>query len=737
MKLKHVLALLIAFFLLEVPNSGYAAKNITDFDSTQPRGFGGPLDVINPDACSQGPVYNDQGQDLCPMIDGLWSPQWHAYTDSGMKDYFEEWKGMTMGNAARDPAFFATLSVANKDVINLLNAAAGACYPDYVAMSCDNDPNCPKECADVQTSLYQLLVDSQGMGYLTPAYVLEFLGLDKDIYVDLNNYPYVLQPEDLLPVTADLCLRCHFTAGWLEGRSEPTSNAFPYLKGQFWGSKFIEFPGWPGDPQLVDIRNDSEADMEGIQCGFCHRAYDNYKRDSRYDGSTMANGSGGYFVDRYDPFENGEVHTVYDFQDESVFCGTCHDVTNPIIRTRNPQAPSNMLHPIERTFTEWYWSDFNSRRNRTECIDCHEPMEFPGAQTWLLYPGMDRLWGAVDKVWSGSPYYYSNIPPYRTQAYKDARRRSERLMRMAGTLEIVSSSVANGYATVDVKITNKSGHKLPTGFAEGRQMWIHITAKDANGNVIFEDGRIDPTTGALVRTPNTKVYEQIPLAMGYDSFNLAGWNILDNTSGGPSTGDLVYKPDGYVSHFDKEFHFVLMNYVEKDNRIPPRGFNKAAYTADGAFIVPYDAKDTDYPSGQNWDITTYTFPVSSENISVTAEFMYQTFNDIYVEFLAEVDREPTEDFGGRARSIPCSDRNPYDGSNEFCNYQTWGDVLQTIWTDANKGDPVLMGSASATIGSGGGGTPLPPQQCSDYTEENSCEDSKLQCEWKDNVCRPD
>ena len=141
---------------------------------------------------------------------------------------------------------------------------------------------------------------------------------------------------------------------------------------------------------------------------------------------------------------------------------------------------------------------------------------------------------------------------------------------------------------------------------------------------------------------------------------------------------------------------MLMNYIEKDNRIPPRGFNKAAYMADGAFIIPHDMNQNDYADGQNWDTTTYTFPVppGTEIASVTAELKYQTFNNLYIDFLAEMDRELTEHFGGRARNIPCSDRNIYDGSNEFCGYQTWGDVLAKIWTDANMGNPVLMTTTS-------------------------------------------
>lgn len=657
-------------------SASYGAANITDSDSTQPRGFGGPLDIINPDACANGPVLNDQGQDLCPMIEGIMSPQFHASV-GGQTEDFNDWKGMMMGNSARDPAFFATLNVANQDFINLLYAAAAQGLDTYNA--------------DLDSLV--------GLG------TVRELACTLKIYEPSSPDPCVpgnpitLLPEDKLPVTADLCLRCHAPAGWMEGRSEPVSPHFPYLEGQFWGAKFKEYPGWPGAPQAVDTNNDSEADMAGVQCGFCHRTYDNHKRDSNHDGSTMANGNGGFFVDQYNLFAGGEAFPAFDIQEQGVFCGTCHDVTNPLIYTKTPAAPAPMLHPIERTFTEWYWSSYRNDP-AGKCQECHEPMKFQGAQTWLLYPGMDRLWGAVDKVWLDPPFNYnSGVTADRADAYLNARLRSQDLMRDAAEIQIVSSNSANGFLTVDVKVTNNSGHKLPTGFAEGRQMWIHLTVTDASDNVLFEDGMIAPS-GALIRTPETKVYEHIALAEGYDNFNLNGANILDNTSGDPHDGTLTYTPDGVVSHFDKEFHFVLVNYVEKDNRIPPAGFVKAAYMADGAFIVPHDPKDTDYPDGQNWDITPYTFNLNGYTgpVRVTAELKYQTFNDQYINFLKNMDREATGDFGGRARNIPCSDRNPYDGSNEFCASQTWGDVLQNIWTAAEMGKPVLMASTSARIG---------------------------------------
>jgi len=305
-------------------------------------------------------------------------------------------------------------------------------------------------------------------------------------------------------------------------------------------------------------------------------------------------------------------------------------------------------------------------------------MKFLGAQTWLIYPGLDMLWGEVDQKWRQPPFNY-NIPP-RRRAWQDAANRNRRFMaREAARVQIVntpSGALPGDEVTVNVKITNKAGHKLPTGYAEGRQMWIHIKVVDALGQVLFEDGVLD-ADGALIRTPETKVYEHIALAKGFP--------FLDEDG------------SGEVEHDEQEFHFVLLNFIEKDNRIPPKGFNKAAYTADGAFIIPRDPKDTDYPDGQNWDITPYTFDIpffSLGPLEVTATLLYQTFNREYMEFLRDHDVEPTQSHGGRARDLPAG--------GQYADLTTWGEALFQIWEDTGQGPPVEMGQARFSIGLNGG-----------------------------------
>ncbi|NIR00387.1 MAG: hypothetical protein GTN78_09335, partial [Gemmatimonadales bacterium] len=70
-----------------------------------------------------------------------------------------------------------------------------------------------------------------------------------------------------------------------------------------------------------------------------------------------------------------------------------------------------------------------------------------------------------------------------------------------------------------LKVTNLTGHKLITGYPEGRRMWLNIKWYDGGDVLLREDGEYGPMTvdidGAPTQVdtildlddPNTKVYE--------------------------------------------------------------------------------------------------------------------------------------------------------------------------------------------------------------------------------------
>src|SRR5690606_934061 len=64
-----------------------------------------------------------------------------------------------------------------------------------------------------------------------------------------------------------------------------------------------------------------------------------------------------------------------------------------------------------------------------------------------------------------------------------------------------------GSITLDVKVTNLSGHKLPTGYAEGRRMWLNVQVRDAGNQVVAESGAYDSASATLAEDAQARVYE--------------------------------------------------------------------------------------------------------------------------------------------------------------------------------------------------------------------------------------
>ncbi|MCK4755156.1 MAG: T9SS type A sorting domain-containing protein, partial [Calditrichia bacterium] len=152
-------------------------------------------------------------------------------------------------------------------------------------------------------------------------------------------------------------------------------------------------------------------------------------------------------------------------------------------------------------------------------------------------------------------------------------------------------------------IQNETGHKLPSGYPEGRRMWLNVQVFDDLEQLIYESGNYDPVTAVLTHDADIKVYEIKPGI----SNALAG--LLDKTAG-PS------------------FHFVLNDTIYSDNRIPPRGFTNANFEDIQSPPVAYS-----YADGQFWDITNYPLPENRKSVIVT--LYYQTTSKEYVEFLRD------------------------------------------------------------------------------------------------------
>jgi hypothetical protein len=79
----------------------------------------------------------------------------------------------------------------------------------------------------------------------------------------------------------------------------------------------------------------------------------------------------------------------------------------------------------------------------------------------------------------------------------------------------VTLNLSSSQPTATVRITNESGHKLPTGYAEGRRMWLTVRGFDAAGSQVYISGEYDPATGILADAPDTNLSPGAPALGGY------------------------------------------------------------------------------------------------------------------------------------------------------------------------------------------------------------------------------
>ncbi len=463
----------------------------------------------------------------------------------------------------------------------------------------------------------------------------------------------------------DICIRCHSPGGWISGRSTPTDGSA--LTG---------------------------ADLEGVGCSVCHRMVDpEYKPGVSpvSDGDILANidplpvnpGSGNFVLDPNDvrrgPFgleddlaQPGHLWAESPFHTTSELCAHCHDVSNPVYMRQSdgsyaltdfdqphPTGDKHDMFPIERTYSEWLHSDFadggvdmggrfgGNKTVVSTCQDCHMPdsdgeacnhpdavvranlpsHELSGGNAWML----DALITLCDPADPDRPAY---CPPggFNVNDLMDGRDRAVSMLQRAATVEVTQQG---NY--IRVRVVNETGHKLPSGYPEGRRMWLNVALLDGSEFVLAEHGFYDDQTADLT-TYDTKVYEA---HLGLDAAAAAATGLREG----------------------KSFHFVLNNVFLKDNRIPPRGFANAAFRSVGP--APAGCSYTD---GQYWDDTRYRLPDGA--VRAVVRLYYQTASKEYVTFLRDENR--TNDAG---------------------------DVLYDLWERTGKSPPVLMAEQTIEVGS--------------------------------------
>ncbi len=462
------------------------------------------------------------------------------------------------------------------------------------------------------------------------------------------------------PGIGETCIRCHAPRGWLDGRSTPSDGSALTFEDRdgvtcnFCHRLVDPLPGIGGGaapPPDAQILSDlgANAPIQSFDLG-----------NPPMPGG---NGNGGYVIDPQDrrrgpfplaaipgaavpPEVNCEIfHPLGTFEsplhETAAVCASCHDVGVPHFHPVDPQQSAfvfngtGVAHPTgnkyemipeQRTFSEWLKSDFANggvllgdrfggpgQVNISKCQHCHMSHgsaatacdfeftprddlgqhQFSGAATWVL-DAIKRQWGSAGLGELG----------FGDEQGIDANiLRNDKMLRCAADLEVfLDSSQTPGIDQLLVRVTNQTGHKLPTGYPEGRRMFLTVQYFDCTDNQtpFIEFGGYDPVLNQLDEA-TTKVYEA---KFGID----AALATQLNRPQGPS------------------FHVAVSNKVFKDNRIPPRGFTNAGFAAIQAAPVGQT-----YADGQFWDDTFFQIPGFAVGVRVLLQ--YESSSRSYIDFL--------------------------------------------------------------------------------------------------------
>lgn len=511
-----------------------------------------------------------------------------------------------------------------------------------------------------------------------------------------------------IPGVGDFCIRCHTPIGFYVGHTKNNQGDMDYANG-------CKLTG------TVVSAETKLNDYQGVTCHFCHRQEPEgpngeaqiFKNSNIWLDDVACNypGSSSFTPCRKGPYNdystNPDVSNpphpwkFSNYVKKGEICGSCHNVSSPEILNNgvltiaktlinNSGVDTGVAMPIERTFDEWKSSlfadlvfkngyggdtvtEFPNLVQGQSCQDCHMPESESLDARACVFPDLGTRAGNMKKhEFAGGNSWMpqvlkseygdelSDVNFSRSDAFDSATASALDMLQNKSAIistEILSTTVSQ--LDVKVTVTNLTGHKLPTGYPEGRRMWINVKATDNNGASIFESGAYNDSTAVLTET-DTKIYETLQ-------------GIWDGAT-------CVTENAG-----NKLFHFVKNNCIAKDNRIPPFGFTGGTDIELMPIGISYPVRPGHPLHVVNYDATTYNITIPNGTplpITVTATLKYQTASKDYIDFLDSESSTASEN--------DLCNRTQTDGPAT----QSRGAFMKSLWQNNGKSAPVDMASSS-------------------------------------------
>ena len=390
-----------------------------------------------------------------------------------------------------------------------------------------------------------------------------------------------------------------------------------------------------------DVEDDRLA-ADGVSCMLCHQiAQDRLGTRESFTGGYVVKpappggGAGMFGPFSVDAARSSVMHSATGVKptesahiQQSELCATCHTLYTSALG-QSGQAIGSL--PEQVPYLEWRHSAFREERS---CQSCHMPeVAEPMRVSSVL--GEPREGFSRHSFVGGNFFMLRMLNRYRrelgvqalpSELESSSRATLAQLQADTAGVTIVGASASGGVLSVDVAVRNLTGHKLPTGYP-ARRAWLHVTVRDRSGRAVFESGAVS-ATGAIQGNDNdadlTRYEAHYEVIRAGDDVQIYE-SVMVDQAGVPTTGLLFG-----------------VSFV-KDNRLLPRGFDKA--TAEADIAVRGDARG-DANFGADGDRVRYEVDVAGAAgpFQVEVELRYQPISYRWAQNLKRYDAPEPQRF---------------------------------------------------------------------------------------------
>jgi hypothetical protein len=375
---------------------------------------------------------------------------------------------------------------------------------------------------------------------------------------------------------------------------------------------------------LSDLAVDSIG-RDGVSCGACHQLKDTligklFSGELIYD--TTKTVYGPYPVPFAGPMESfiGFKVEKGEHIGKAGLCAGCHTLITDAHDLAG--TPTGTKFVEQATYHEWLNSTYNNETNPDSgitCQGCHMPrineniviaanFSFLGGRKPY---GQHHLVGAnsfmLDLMKNNSAALGITALPVH---FDSAIVRTNKLMRDSSVMmNLTLVNRTTDTAFYELKLTNKAGHKFPSGYPS-RRAFVEFVVLDAVGDTIFKNGILNSAYQLLGQDATFEPHHnKINNENDVQIYELVAGDVL---------GDVTTV---------LERAFVCL----KDNRLTPEGFSTSHFAYDTTKIVGGALTDPDFNyeasvEGSGTDIIHFNIPLAgyTGDLNVSSSLYYQT-----------------------------------------------------------------------------------------------------------------